>query len=116
MKGCPAAGNYYVCLSFSLLDDEENVLSAKGVHTVAIINAHTKTSLPNLQMILTHFLKAEVNGEPIKLEFFLGGDYKFLLLVCGLSSAASNQYCKDGTPQRVKLTTMKLPWPDPLKN
>lgn len=28
----------YVCLSFSLLDDE-NVLLAKGVHTVAIINA-----------------------------------------------------------------------------
>ena len=47
----------------------------------------------------------------------MGGDYKFLLLVCGLSGATSNYAAKftkinDGTPLRIKLTINNLPWPD----
>jgi len=90
-----------LCLSFCLLDDEESVLSAKGVHTVAIFNGSE-----TYENIATGFADAiedinavfkrghiEVGGKKIELQFFLGGDYKFLLLVCGLSGATSNHAC-----------------------
>ena len=101
----------YVCLSFSLLDDEENVLSAKGVHTVAIINAsETYENIATGFADVIKDINALINihhidndGKQIELEFFLGGDYKFLLLVCGLSGATSNYaclYCKVHKDQR----------------
>lgn len=34
-----------------------------------------------------------MNGRQINLDFFLGGDYKFLLLLMGLSGATSNHAC-----------------------
>ena len=91
----------YVCLSFCLLDDEENVLSAKGVHTVAIINA--SETYENIAIGFADVINdinalvnrgyIDIDGKQIELEFFLGGDYKFLLIVCGLSGATSNYAC-----------------------
>ena len=34
-----------------------------------------------------------VDGRLYKVDYSLGGDYKFLLVVCGLSSATSNYAC-----------------------
>ena len=88
----------YVCLSFSLLDDEENVLSAKGVHTVAIINAsetyeNIATGFADVIKdinALINICHIDIDGKQIEPEFFLGGDYKFLLFFCGLRGATSN--------------------------
>ena len=35
----------------------------------------------------------EVDGKKVKIEMFLGGDYKFLLMVMGLSGATSTRAC-----------------------
>lgn len=35
----------------------------------------------------------DVGGKVVNLEFFLGGDYKFILLIMGLSGATSNHAC-----------------------
>ena len=35
----------------------------------------------------------DVGGKVVNLEFFLGGDYKFILLITGLSGATSNHAC-----------------------
>ena len=37
--------------------------------------------------------KIDVDGETVTLELFLGGDYKFILLMLGLSGATSNYAC-----------------------
>ena len=37
--------------------------------------------------------KIYVDGETVNLEFFLGGDYKLILLMLGLSGATSNYAC-----------------------
>lgn len=37
--------------------------------------------------------KIDVDGKTVPLEFFLGGDYKFLLTILGLSGATSNYAC-----------------------
>ena len=37
--------------------------------------------------------KIDVDGETVNLELFLGGDYKFILLMLGLSGATSNYAC-----------------------
>ena len=34
-----------------------------------------------------------IDGEEVKLEFFLGGDYKFLLMVMGIDNATGNHSC-----------------------
>ena len=70
----------YVCLSFCLLDDEENVLSAKGVHTVAIINA--SETYENIAIGFADVINdinalvnrgyIDIDGKQIELEFFFG--------------------------------------------
>ena len=39
--------------------------------------------------------KIDVDGETVNLEFFLGGDYKLILLMLGLSGATSNYNSPD---------------------
>ena len=91
--------------------DEENVLSAKGVHTVVVINAsetyeNIATGFADVIEDINAISKRghiEVDCKKIELQFFLGGDYKFLLHVCGLSGAISNHaclYCKVHKDQR----------------
>ena len=42
---------------------------------------------------LNSMIKITINGKEIKLEFFLGGDYKFILIMLGLKGATSFYAC-----------------------
>ena len=76
-------------------------MSPKHNRTVAIINGPEKyetlkTSLSKFfdevnQLISTGMLA--IDGEDVELEFFLGGDMKFLLMILGLSSATADYAC-----------------------
>ena len=88
-------------MTFALLDLRDDVMVAKGNHTVAGVKG--KDDYNTLQESFANVFKEinklnsekkiEVNGRDIKLEFFLGGDCKFILLMMGLKAATSYYAC-----------------------
>ena len=50
-------------------------------------------ALSELSLSLSNFNSIEIDGETYKIEYFLGGDMKFLLLVLGINGAQSNYPC-----------------------
>ena len=87
----------YILLSCVLLQRQDEVMSAKGNHTIAVVNGSEKYETLQVSFKTTF---SEINslidkgtiivgGQEVKLEFFLGGDYTFLLTVMGLKGATS---------------------------
>jgi hypothetical protein len=92
----------FILLSFALLQDTDDVMAAKGNHTIEVVNSKEdyETSERCFRDIFTDInelvldKKIDVDGQTINLEFFLGGgNYKFILLLLGLSGATSNYAC-----------------------
>lgn len=91
----------YVLLSCALLQKKEEVMAAKGNHTIAVVNGPEKyetlqVSFKNVFSEINSLIEQgaiTVDGQEVKLEFFLGGDYKFLLTVMGLKGATSLYAC-----------------------
>ena len=95
-------------LSAVLLDDTETVHKVEGREVLGVcvgresydlwrvcfgpvfaaINQHTKTiqSKPPI-------MKLKVDGVEYHVELFLGGDYKFLLMILGMNSAMADYSC-----------------------
>ena len=90
----------FMMFSFALLQ-QGNVMSSKSNRTVAIINGKEdyqtlKTALPDFFDEVNFLIETGsllVDGNEVKLEFFLGGDYKFLLMIMGLNSATADYAC-----------------------
>ena len=88
-------------MSFTLLQLNESVMSPKHNRTVAIINGPEKYT--TLKASLSQFFHEvneliskgtiTVDGQDVKLEFFLGGDMKFLLMIMGINSATADYAC-----------------------
>lgn len=91
----------FILMSFALLDSSQDVMAAKGNHTIAVARGNEnydtlkkcfKDVFSDVNKLVKE-KKIEVDGKTINLEFFLGGDYKFLLILLGLSAANSNHAC-----------------------
>ena len=88
----------FILMSFAFLDLGDDVMAAKGSHTIAIVKG--KENYETLQESFTDVFnkinrlnsekKIEVNDMVINLEFFSRGDYKFILLMMGLKTATSH--------------------------
>ncbi|KAJ7327833.1 hypothetical protein OS493_026112 [Desmophyllum pertusum] len=91
----------FMMMSFTLLQLNESVMSSKHNRTVAIINGPEKyetlkTSLSPFFHEVNQLISKgtlSIDGEEVELEFFLGGDMKFLLMILGLSSATADYAC-----------------------
>jgi hypothetical protein len=91
----------FVLISFSMLQLRESVMSSKENRTIAVLNGHEdyntlKESLRDVFIeinAMIHEGQLSVGDSTVKTEFFLGGDYKFLLLLLGLKGATSNYAC-----------------------
>ena len=88
---------HLVVIAFSLVDDE-NASSPYECHVVALIN--TTENYENLEEFLTdiadelrHLKSINVDGKKFTLQFYLGGDWKFLALVSGIEAATSRFLC-----------------------
>ncbi|CAB3981176.1 Hypothetical predicted protein, partial [Paramuricea clavata] len=90
----------FMMFSLALLQDD-NVMSSKSNRTIAIING--KEDYETIAASLPTFFQ-EVNGliesgtmliddTEVNLEFFLGGDLKFLVMIMGINSATANYSC-----------------------
>ncbi|EDO30267.1 predicted protein, partial [Nematostella vectensis] len=91
----------FIFLTFSILQTGANLMSAKGNRNIAAVNAsESYTTLKEAFSVtfeeINNFIasvKLTVNDKTINLKFFLGGDYKFVLLMLGLKGATANYAC-----------------------
>ena len=69
--------------------DEKNASSVTGNHSLAILKTSEKYDEPasSLQDVLSEASNLQT------IEYFLGGDWKFLALVCGIDAANSEYSC-----------------------
>ncbi|KAJ7371103.1 hypothetical protein OS493_027791 [Desmophyllum pertusum] len=94
------SSNMFVC-SFALIEDGQTCLSSSGNHTIAVVKAKEeyeslKESLANVLNDVNSLIKdgeITVDGQRVSLDFYLGGDYKFLLIAMGMKGATSNNSC-----------------------
>ena len=92
---------FYFTTCFGLLQAPNDIMTAKGNYTIGVVNG--KETYTTVQKCFKDILadinqlvdekEINVDRQTIKLDFFLGGDYKFILLILGLSSATSNHAC-----------------------
>lgn len=91
----------FIILSFALLQGNNDVMSAKGNHTIAVVKGSEK-----YQTLKESFSNAfndinsmnvtkttSIAGKNVNIEFFLRGDYKFILIMLGLKGATSHYAC-----------------------
>ena len=109
-----ARGFSVVNIAFTLLDDME-VCSAKGNHTIGIFKvSESYDNLGNaLKDIIEEAKDLEVvtaDGKVYQVLYFLGGDWKFLALVCGLESASSDHACIWCKCPKLKRWDMSVTW------
>jgi len=91
----------FMMLSFALLQRNEDVMSPKHNKTIAIVNGPEsyetlQTSLQYLFQEINNLIEKQfisIDGNDVKVEFFLGGDLKFLLIIMGLNSAIADFSC-----------------------
>ena len=87
-------------LSFCLLQ-EKRAMSSKGNRTIAIVDGPEsynviKESFKDCLFEINELIKRgkiTIDGVDLPVEIFLGGDYKFLLIIMGLSGATSDYAC-----------------------
>ena len=90
----------FILLSFSLLQGQNSVMSASGHRTFAVVKGSESYETLNdsfgavFQEINDLIEASEITIDNLKfdLEFFLGGDYQFLLML-GMKSVTSNFAC-----------------------
>ncbi len=76
---------------FTILDEGDVAYSAAGNHCLAIFKeAETyeslKAALQDIASDIKSLLTIDVNGMTLEVEYYLGGDWKFLALATGIDS------------------------------
>lgn len=87
----------FIILSFALLQGDNDVMSAKGNHTIAVVKGSEK-----YQTLKESFANAfndingmnvtkttSIAGKNVNFEFFLGGDYKFIFVATAHARVAT---------------------------
>ena len=93
-----ARGLNVVTFAFTVLENDLNPTSVYGSHPVAIIKTtetyeNLSASLKGIIDEATALNEIHIDGVTFEIELFLGGDWKFLAMVCGLDSATSTYSC-----------------------
>ena len=73
-------------------------MGEKGNYVLALIKTtetydNIRESLADLRMEMSNLKEISVNNCTYQTEYFLGGDWKFLALVCGLGRANEDYAC-----------------------
>ena len=84
--------------AFTLLDEGDKAYSAAGNHCIAIIKEtesydSLKLALQNIIEDVQTLTSITINGSSYSIEYYLGGDWKFLAMVTGIDRASSNYAC-----------------------
>ena len=87
-----------VKFTFTILNEKDVAMAEKGNYVLAVIKTtetyhNLRDSLADLQMEMSNLKEISANNCTYKIEYFLGGDLKFLALVCGLGRANEDYAC-----------------------
>lgn len=93
-----ARGLSVVNIAFTVIEEGQLACSASGNHTIAIlkVNEDYDELAAGLEDVVKEAEDLEVltiNGRVFNINFFLGGDMKFLAIVCGLECATCEHSC-----------------------
>ena len=89
---------HVVNVTFTLLDEGAAAYSFDGNHPIAIFKEpedyeSLEKCLSDILTEMSELSAIEVNGECYEVEYFLGGDMKFLAIATGIDSASSTYSC-----------------------
>ena len=89
---------HVVNIAFTLLNDQSSVSSPHGNHSLAIFKIaedynSLKLALDDILKEASELKTVQFNGNTHTIEYFLGGDMKFLALVCGIEAANARYSC-----------------------
>ena len=82
-------------IAFTILEEGTKACSAQGNHSIAIFKVSESdydALCETMQDIITEakeLTNITINGNTYNIEYYLGGDMKFLALVCGIDSATA---------------------------
>ncbi len=88
-----------VNFTFTLLNEGTLTQSSSGNHTLAILRVPEKyydslvEALHDISIEAENLRSIIINGVSYDIEYFLGGDMKFLAMVCGIDAATSEYAC-----------------------
>lgn len=85
-------------VTYTILNEKDAAMNEKRSYVLAIINTtenydNLKESLADLNNEMSNLKEITVNNRKYSIEYFLGGDWKFLACVCGLGAANQNFAC-----------------------
>lgn len=89
---------HVINIAFTLQNDPSSVSSPHGNHSLAILKMpedydSLKKALVDLLKETSELKSMQVNGTTHRIEYFLGGDMKFLALACGIEAANAKYSC-----------------------
>ena len=84
--------------TYTILNEKENAMSEKGNYVLVIMKTtetygNLKESLADIKTEMSQLKEIEVDNVKCQIEFFLGGDWKFLACICGLGAANQDYAC-----------------------
>ncbi len=89
---------HVVNFGFTILDEGDRAYSAAGNHCIAIFKepenyTSLKNALKDVSTEVESLSSIVVNDTTFAIEYYLGGDWKFLAVVTGIDSASSKYAC-----------------------
>lgn len=90
--------NTFVVVSLTILEEGQKAKTSKGNHILAIIKGKEdyqtlQTALEDIRTDIKNVNNINVNGKCIPIQYYLGGDYKFILTALGLDAACCTYAC-----------------------
>ena len=100
-----------VNFTFTLLNEDDIAMSARGNHTIAILNVpedYEKLAIALRDVIaeVKTLTFITIGNKKFEIEYFLCSDLKFLAIVCGIEAANSTVWCKCPAAERYDMEKM----------
>ena len=85
-------------IAFTILEEGQRACSVSGNHTVAILKVPESyetlsAGLEDICEEAKNLKSRDIDGVVYDIELYIGGDWKFLAMICGLESATSTYAC-----------------------
>ena len=105
-----------VNIAFTILEEGNRACSSSGNHGLAILKVRESDytelydAMQDIVIEASNLKTVTINDNLYKIEYFLGGDMKFLSIVCGIESATATYPCIWCKCPKGKRHDMELNW------
>lgn len=89
---------HVINITFTILEEGSQAMSAEGNHLVAVVKVPENydslyVALADIRNEVEELSNIYIGDQCIEIEWFLGGDWKFLACICGLGAAHATRPC-----------------------